>query len=368
MKFADIAGNIEVKRALVRMADSGRVPHALMFHENEGCGALALTVAFLQYLNCRRRHDGDSCGTCPACNQISKMIYPDMHFVFPVAGEKVTSSSLSGKWRELFVRNPFFTENDLYAALEIEKKAATISVADAKNVLNALSLSSFSDGYRSVTVWLPEKMQAEAVNRLLKIVEEPSDRTLFFLVTHKPERVLKTIRSRCQTIRVLPAPKEEIAAALPRWTGIDAESAAYAAEFASGSMGEAIRSLAERDGNVEMMDIFMRLMDGVLDRDHLSVLETGEALAAMDSRERQKSFCKFAGDCVRKIYMIQRNMPEMAAVRPEYKDFFADAARRCGPVFCVRALAAISRANMLTERNVNQKIIFTNMVNRLFVS
>ena len=148
MKFSDVIGNAEVKAALVRMADSGRIPHAMMFHENEGCGALALIVAFMQYLNCRSRHDNDSCGICPSCNQTGKLIYPDLHFVFPVAGEKVTSSDFIRKWRDLFVRNPFFMENELYEALEIEKKASSISVADAKNILNELSLSSFSDGYR----------------------------------------------------------------------------------------------------------------------------------------------------------------------------------------------------------------------------
>ena len=272
MKFSDVIGNAEVKAALVRMADSGRIPHAMMFHENEGCGALALIVAFMQYLNCRSRHDNDSCGVCPSCNQTGKLIYPDLHFVFPVAGEKVTSSDFIRKWRDLFVRNPFFMENELYEALEIEKKASSISVADAKNILNELSLSSFSDGYRAVVIWLPEKMNQEAANRLLKIVEEPSEKTLFLFVTHQPERVLKTIRSRCQLIRVMPATREEIAGALPRWAGIDPETAGYAAEFASGSIGNAIRSLAERDDNVGMMDMFMQLMDGSIVRNYLVVL------------------------------------------------------------------------------------------------
>ena len=139
MKFSDVIGNTEVKEALVRMADSGRVPHAIMFHENEGCGALALAVAFVQYLNCKSHNGEDSCGLCPSCNQISKLIWPDIHFVFPVAGEKVTSDNFIQKWRDLFIRNPFFMENELYETLELEKKASSISVADAKNVLNALS-------------------------------------------------------------------------------------------------------------------------------------------------------------------------------------------------------------------------------------
>ena len=351
MKFSDVIGNAEVKAALVRMADSGRIPHAMMFHENEGCGALALIVAFMQYLNCHSRHDNDSCGVCPSCNQTGKLIYPDLHFVFPVAGEKVTSSDFIRKWRDLFVRNPFFMENELYEALEIEKKA-----------------SSFADGYRAVVIWLPEKMNQEAANRLLKIVEEPSEKTLFLFVTHQPERVLKTIRSRCQLIRVMPATREEIAGALPRWAGIDPETAGYAAEFASGSIGNAIRSLAERDDNVGMMDMFMQLMDGIIDRNYLAVLETGEAIAALDSREKQKAFCKFAGDCVRKIYMLQQNMTDIAGIRPEDKDFYAEAARKCGPEFCRRALMIITKAHSLVVRNVNQKIVFTNMVNRLFVN
>lgn len=368
MKFADVIDNADVKKALLWMADSGRVPHALMFHENEGCGALALAVAFVQYLNCKDHHDGDSCGICPSCNQISKMIYPDLHFIFPVAGEKVTSDTFINKWRDLFVRNPFFMENELYETLEIEKKSSTISVADAKNILTKLSLSSFSEGYRAVIIWLPEKMQVEASNRLLKIVEEPSEKTLFLFITHNPEKVLKTIRSRCQMIRVMPASKSEIAEALPRWTGIDRESAVYAAEYASGSLGVAIRTLAEKDENVLMSDLFMHLMDAILDRDYASVLEAGDTISSLDSREKQKAFCKFAGNCIRKIYMLQMKMPDMAGIRPEEKTFFEGAAKRCSASFCTRALAILSRASMLVARNVNQKIIFTNMVNRLFVS
>ncbi|MDD6253995.1 MAG: ATP-binding protein [Candidatus Cryptobacteroides sp.] len=368
MRFGDIIGNEEVKRALVRMADSGRIPHAMMFHENEGCGALPLAVAFLQYLNCRTREDGDSCGVCPVCNQISKMIYPDIHFVFPVAGEKVTSDSFLTEWRSLFVSNPYFMENELYEALGIEKKSSNISVAEAKNVLNALSLSSFSEGYRAVIIWLPEKMQAEASNRLLKIVEEPSEKTLFIFITHSPERVLKTIMSRCQLIRVMPASKEEIAAALPRWTGVDGEAAGYAAEFASGSLGAAIRSLAEKDSDVEMMDMFTSLMDGLLSRDFLAVLETAETLSSLDSREKQKAFCKFAGNCVRKIYMLRAGMDKIAGVRPDELQFYKDAAARCGEEFCHKAVAALSGACNMIIRNVNQKIVFTNLVDRLFVS
>ena len=263
---------------------------------------------------------------------------------------------------------PLICARELYEALGIEKKSSNISVADARNILTQLSLSSFSEGYRAVVVWLPEKMQAEASNRLLKIVEEPSEKTLFLFVTHSPERVLKTISSRCQMIRVLPASADEIAAALPRWTGIDGEAARYAADFASGSLGNAIRSLDEKDRDVMMMDLFTALMDNVLDRNLLGALDAGDALAALDSREKQKEFCRFAGDCVRKIYMLQSGMKEISGVRPDEMEFFSNAAERCGETFCIRAEAALGRALRMVERNVNQKIVFTNLVDRLFVS
>ena len=117
MKFSEIIGHEDIKKVLVSMADSGRVPHAMLFYENEGCGGLALALAFIQYINCRHRHDGDSCGECPSCNKISKLIHPDMHFVFPVtsgpkadSSSKPTSDSYIRYWRELVLGNPYFLE------------------------------------------------------------------------------------------------------------------------------------------------------------------------------------------------------------------------------------------------------------------
>ncbi len=368
MKFEDVIGNADVKRALVGMADSGRVPHALMFHENEGGGALALALAFFQYLNCGNRKEGDSCGECPACNQISKLIYPDLHFVFPVSGEKVTSVNFLEQWRNLLLKNPFFLENELYEALNLEKKSTAISVPEAKNILNWLSLSSFSDGYRAIIIWLPEKLKSEAANKLLKIVEEPSAKTLFMFITHSPEGVMKTIYSRCQLIRVLPADRREIAEAIPGWADVDREAAEYAAEFSAGSMGEALRSLSEKDANIAMWDMFARLMDNISDRNYLGTLETGEALAALDSREKQKTFCRYAEECIRKIYMMQAGLPELAGIRPDEKEFYTGFSGKCGGSFCQVATAALDRAYGMISRNVNQKLVFTCLVSRLFVS
>ena len=216
MRFADVIGNAEVAKALISMADSGRVAHAMLMYENEGCGALALALAYIQYLNCRNRQNGDSCGECPSCRQMSKLIHPDVHYVFPVnkgpktSDDKPTSESYLPYWRELASANPYFVEADLQRAIGIESKNGLIAVAEAKNIINKLSLTAVADGYKAVVFYLPEKMNQETANRLLKLVEEPPVNTLFIFITHAPEKVLQTIFSRCQSVRVLPLAKEEL--------------------------------------------------------------------------------------------------------------------------------------------------------------
>ena len=177
MRFAEIHGNDGVKRALAGMVDSGKIPHAILFHEDDGCGAVPMCVSFLQYLFCRNRSEGDSCGACAECNKIAKLIHPDIHFVYPVTGgsiipssAKPTALSYVKQWRELVLGNPYFTERDLHEALGIEGKSSLISVAEAREILGRLSFHSLEGGWRAVVMYLPEKMNAEAANRLLKSI------------------------------------------------------------------------------------------------------------------------------------------------------------------------------------------------------
>ena len=196
MRFADVIGNASVAKVLSSMADSGRVAHAMLMYENEGCGALALALAYVQYLNCSNPSEGDSCGECPSCRQMSKLIHPDVHFVFPVnkgpktSDDKPVSESYIKFWRELAIANPYFVEADLQRAIGIESKNGLIAVAEARSIINKLSLTSVADGYKAVIFYLPEKMNQETANRLLKMVEEPPEKTVFIFITHAPEKVL----------------------------------------------------------------------------------------------------------------------------------------------------------------------------------
>ena len=349
MRFADVIGNAEVAKALVSMADSGRVAHAMLMYENEGCGALALALAYLQYLNCSNRSGGDSCGECPSCRQMSKLIHPDVHYVFPVnkgpktTDDKPTSESYIQYWRELALANPYFTEADLQKAIGIESKTGLIAVAEAKSIINKVSLTSVADGYKAVILYLPEKMNQETANRLLKMVEEPPEKTLFIFITHSPEKVLQTIFSRCQSLRVMPLTKEE---------------------------AERVKAMNPFDDSEEyarFMDIFADLMRAAAAGDLQAALECGEIIAALESREKQKAFCIFAGQCIRKIFMIQQNLPQLSGVVEHEQEFYAEMARRCGKGFCVRTISNIENVVAMIDRNVNSKILFCDLVNRLYL-
>lgn len=345
MFWRDITGNEALKGTLRSMADSGRVPHAMLLYENDGCGATALALAFLQYLNCGARAGGEACGECPSCRQMAKLIHPDVHFVFPVnksakvSEDKPVSDSFLPYWRTLVLDNPYFREEDLQEALGIEGKKGEIALGEAKSIISKMSLTAVEDGYKAVLCYLPEKMNPTAANKLLKLVEEPPEKTVFVFVTHAPEKMMQTVFSRCQSMRVLPLTKEESA-----------------------------RIRGEERPNEEFFPMVSSLLDAVARRDLLSALETGEAAAALPSREKQKMFCTYLSGCLRRIFLLGQGQEELAGIFPEESAFYRTASLRFGAPFCMKAETAIDRTVSLIDRNVNSKILFCDLVDRIFVA
>ena len=320
-----VFGNEEVVKALHQMVESGRVPHAMLLHEDDGGGAFPVVLNFLEEL-----YGGNP--------RVARLIHPDIHFVFPVAGsDKPVSLQYIGPFRELVLQNPYFFENELYAAIGIEGKQSNISVNEARSILDRLSLSAVEGGYRTVVMYLPEKMNAQAANALLKMVEEPPQQTLFLLITHAPEKVLVTIASRCLHLRVQPLSPE-------------ADAQVHSQEAA---------------GNTVLLDLFHDLLDAVVARDLLKALETGEAVADLKVREQQKAFCKLASEDLRRVFMLQKMQP-LASLPAGTEEYYRPMAQSLKPTFARRGMEALDRALLLIERNVNQKILFTDLVNQLY--
>ena len=320
-----VFGNEEVVSALHRMVESGHIPHAMLLNQEDGGGAFPIVMNFLNEL-----YGGNP--------RVEKLIHPDIHFVFPVAGsDKPVSLQYIAPFRELLLSNPYFYENELYAAIGIEGKQSNISVNEARSILERLSLSAVEGGYRTVVVYLPEKMNVQAANALLKMVEEPPEKTLFIFITQAPEKVLVTISSRCLHMRIQPL-------------SLEAEAEVHAREAA---------------GVAALQDLFHDILDAIVARDFLKALETGEAVSELKVREQQKSFCKLAGEDLRRIFLLQK-MPQLARIPEGTEDYYARMARSLKPTFARRALAVMDRSLLLVERNVNQKILFTDMVNQLY--
>ncbi len=313
---------------LHRMVESGRIPHAMLLHENDGGGAYPLLLDFLD----------DLYGHNP---RVKKLIHPDIHFIFPVSGgDKPVSDDFILKWRNLLQENPCFYEHEMYAALGIAEKQGLISVHEARSVLDKLSLAAVEGGWRTVVVYLPEKMNLQAGNALLKMVEEPPEKTLFLLVTHQPEKVLTTIASRCLFLRIPPFTREEALRIHPQ----------------------------ERGEMTGLADLFHDLMEAVTSRDLLGALETGGALADLGNREKQKAFCRFAGEALRDIFLLQQGMAGLAGIPEDERPFYEKMAAKCRRTFPRQALACLDRAVVLLERNVNQKILFTDLVDRFYMT
>lgn len=321
-----VYGNTSVTEALHGMVESGRVPHAILFHEEDGGGAIAIVLNFLEELY----------GGSP---RVQKLIHPDIHFVFPVAGEKnPVSLQFVAPFRELVLSNPYFYESELYAAIGLEGKQGNISVVEARSILERLSLSAVEGGYRTVIVYLPEKMNVQAANALLKMVEEPSPNTLFCMITHAPEKVLTTISSRCLHIRVQPL---------------------------SASDNREVHA-AEAEGNASLRDLFRDMLRSVAQRDLSGALETAEAVADLKVRERQKNFCVLASEDLRSLFLYRQGLQGISSVPEDEEDFFKSMSSALRPEFPRLALSVLDRSRMLLERNVNQKIIFTDLVNQLY--
>ena len=375
MQFAQIHGNEALKANLTGMVDGGKMGHALLFVEEQGMGAIAFALALSQYINCRDRSGGDSCGVCNSCHKHGKLIHPDVHFVFPVAavsslGESEKKHPISDYFldgfRQLVLSNPYFDEQDLFDALGLENKAGNISVHEARDIISKLSLKPYESEFKVMIIYLAEKMNAEASNKLLKLLEEPPEGTFFFLICHKPDKLLPTILSRCQIIRLQPDTPEDIAAALCREEQVDEDRAMIAARVARGSYGTALKLLREEELADEYAADIRELLDAALEHNLTRLLSIADALTT-PGREKQRDFCIYAENYIRKIFMFANGVPQISfALHDEYPHLERYAAQ-IKKDFYRKALASLDTALSAIESNVNAKLTFVDLCNRFYL-
>ena len=203
MFFKDVIGQEEAKQCLIREAKEGKIAHARLFCGPEGIGKLPLAIAFARYLSCNNPGENDACGLCPSCVKFNKLAHPDLHFVFPVIKKKAkdtVSDDFILEWRELLSHTPYFNLNIWLEEMGAENQQAQIYVKESDEIIRKLSLKSSQGGYKIMIIWLPEKMNVECSNKLLKLLEEPPSQTIFLLISEEPDLLLTTIQSRTQRL------------------------------------------------------------------------------------------------------------------------------------------------------------------------
>ena len=206
MFFKDVIGQEEAKQRLIAEVKEGRIPHAQLICGPEGTGKLPLAIAYARYICCENRGEQDACGICPTCVKFNKLIHPDLHFVFPVikkkAGKDTVCDDFIADWRNFVLQNPYFNLNHWLKEMGAENQQAQIFVKESDEIVRKLSLKSSQGGYKIMIIWLPEKMNVECSNKLLKLLEEPPAMTVFLLVSEEPDAILQTIQSRTQRFNI----------------------------------------------------------------------------------------------------------------------------------------------------------------------
>ena len=380
MLFREIIGQEATKQQLRQAVREGRIPHAQLFTGISGIGKLQLALAYAQYLNCPHRTDEDSCGTCPTCLQYQHLQHPDLHFVFPIvktdAGD--TCSDFLEPWRKIILENGYFDLDDWHEALGVETKQSMIYEKESGEILHKLSLKAYGEGYKVMIIWQPEKMNADCANKLLKILEEPAEKTVFLLVSEHPEKLLATIQSRVQTIRIPRLETETIAEALQR-KGIDATKATDIARIANGSYLAALKKADETEENQQELRDFIALFRdaytvGVLQdpqKKYESLKRLRQwSLDIADSkvgRERQKHFLQYAQQQVRENYIRNLAQPELnyqleaeRAFSTKFAPFIHD-----GNVEAI--MNQLDLAERQIEQNGNAKMIFLDLCLQMIV-
>ncbi len=369
MNFSQIPGQKAVIDRLRSSVAENRVSHALLFYGPEGSGKFAIALAFARYISCEKRTAEDACGICPSCVKYDKLIHPDLHFVFPVIKKKSGTESVSdtyiAPWREMVLRSAWFSLSTWTEVMEVANEQALIPVAEAAEIIRKLSLKSFESDFKIMIIWLPEKMNAETANKLLKMIEEPPARTLFILVSEEDDRLLPTITSRCQHIRIPAIPAEDLSAHLVKTMGMDPVRASEIAAIANGNMVRAMELAREDDNSAVHLDRFTKLMRTAYTRDIHALVTWSEETATL-GRERQKSFLSYSLRMIRENFILNFNGKENRLVYlTRAEDEFSG---RFHPFINEKNINALNREFNLAyahvESNGNTKMIFLDLALR----
>ena len=371
MLFEEIIGLAHIKKHLTTTAEKKRIPHAQLFVGNSGSGTLPMAIAYAQYILCSNSGEENTNGNS-ACNlKFKNLSHPDLHFAFPVAtNDKIKSHPVSShfleEWRAFIKNNPYGSLFDWYQELGIENKQGQIGVDEAHDIVKSLSLKSYEGGFKVMIIWMAEKLNTAAANKLLKLIEEPPNKTLFLLIAEDEEQIIQTIRSRCQTLHFPPLPEAEMAETLVKNEACTQEEALKIAHQANGSYTKALHLFKKNAGDEQFETWFVTWVRSAFKAkgNKATVLELiawSDEISSL-GRETQKSFLLYCLDFFRQALVYNYKAKSLIYLEPKTSGFkiekFAPFVHGANILLITEAL---EEAIYHIGRNANSKIVLTDL-------
>lgn len=370
MFFRDVIGQEGIKHRLIQEVNEGRIPHARLFCGPEGVGKMPLAIAYARYLCCSRRTETDACGVCPSCVKFNKLVHPDVHFVFPIVNKakekKEVCDDYLTEWRPFVTEHPYFNLNHWLKEINAENSQALIYAKESDEILKKLSLKSSEGGFKITIVWLPERLHEVCANKLLKLLEEPPEKTIFLLVSEAPELLLSTILSRTQRINVPKIDEADINRTLQeRYHILPADSAAIA-HLANGNFIKALETIHLNEENQLFFDLFVSLMRLSYQRKIREMKMWSEQVAGM-GRERQKSFLGYCQRMIRENFVFNFHQRDLTYMTMNEQNFAVRFAPFVNERNVMGIMDELSEAQLHIEQNVNAKMVFFDFALKMIV-
>ena len=367
--FEQVIGQQEAQARLLQMEEEQRLPHALMLCGPMGAGKMALAMGFARHLLIASNQQSSA----NAEAMLAKWEHPDLHFTYPTiklpsmsADHKPVSDDFAKEWHELIMAGPYFTMNEWLEQMGGENQQAIITAGESDALIRKLSLKSSQGGYKVSLIWLPERMNIECANKILKLLEEPPQQTIFLLVCEEPEKLLETIRSRVQRVDIKRLTEEDIQEGLTSKRGLTEENARRVARMANGSWIKALELLSIDSENEFFLDMFQTLMRLAYQRKVKDLKTWSERMAGM-GREKQKRFLEYFLRLVRENFVYNFQTPELCYMSQREEDFAKNFARFINEANIIPISDLANLAIRDIGQNANGKIVFFDFALQMIV-
>jgi DNA polymerase-3 subunit delta' len=370
MDFSEVIGQQHIKLHLTKTVENGRIPHTQLFIGRAGSGILPLALSYAKEILCHSFTKGsDEYISCK--NKIEKLAHPDLHFVYPVnTNENIkknpVSDNFSTEWRKFVLKNPYASLYDWYQFIGIQKKQGNISKHEAVSISKKLSLKAYEGGYKLMIIWMADKMNTECSNQLLKLAEEPPEKTVLLLLTENVEHVLGTIQSRCQNLHIPLLSEEDIYTQLTNNKQVNTSEARKISHQSNGDFNKTLHIIKNDGDEVLFENLFVFWVRTAFkakgNKSAINDLFDWSEELAKEGRETQKKFLSFCLEIFRQAMLKNYKADSLIYFESHDGKFSFDkfsAYIHQNNIFEIKD--ALEDAAYHIERNGNAKIIFTDL-------